>query len=233
MDLHELYLGSRSDDATVRAPAMGLALDANFGSAERWREAFVALAGAARGAGRVLLSFQPGDGTLANQRVAADAAAPAGSEPILALDLAEHALHLGLGTDADPAEAADAFIGHIDWPRVYERYRHAVHDASEPFAASHAEAAGALIVDVRRAAMFEQAGSMIPGARWRDPTAVERWAAELPAQRQVVVYCVYGHEVGRATALRLRAAGLKARFLEGGMDGWAAAGRPLEAKPAR
>jgi hypothetical protein len=28
MDLHELYLGSRGDDATVRAPAMGRVLDA-------------------------------------------------------------------------------------------------------------------------------------------------------------------------------------------------------------
>ena len=48
--------------------------------------------------------------------------------------------------------------------------------------------------------------------------------------REVVVYCVYGHEVGRATALRLRAAGLKARYLRGGIDGWQAAGRPLTAR---
>jgi Fe-Mn family superoxide dismutase len=31
---------------------------------------------------------------------------------------------------------------------------------------------------------------------------------------------VYGHEVGRATALRLRAAGIDAHFLRGGIDGW-------------
>jgi Fe-Mn family superoxide dismutase len=44
----------------------------------------------------------------------------------------------------------------------------------------------------------------------------------------VVVYCVHGHEVSRATALRLRAAGLDARFLRGGIAAWEAAGLPLQ-----
>jgi superoxide dismutase, Fe-Mn family len=47
----------------------------------------------------------------------------------------------------------------------------------------------------------------------------------------VVVYCVYGHEVGRGTALRLRAQGVNARFLRGGIDAWEAAGLPLTDKP--
>jgi len=46
------------------------------------------------------------------------------------------------------------------------------------------------------------------------------------------VYCVYGHEVGRVTAMRLRALGVSARFLEGGIDGWQAAGLPTVAKGA-
>ena len=50
----------------------------------------------------------------------------------------------------------------------------------------------------------------------------------LQAGADVVVYCVYGHEVGRATALRLRSAGLNARYLRGGIDGWQAAGRPVQ-----
>jgi Fe-Mn family superoxide dismutase len=52
----------------------------------------------------------------------------------------------------------------------------------------------------------------------------------LPSDREIVVSCVYGHEVGRTTALRLRAAGLNARFLRGGIDGWQAAGLPLVPK---
>ena len=77
---------------------------------------------------------------------------------------------------------------------------------------------------------FEKAQALIPGARWHDPATVDAWAREVPRDREVVVYCVYGHEVGRATALRLRAHGIKARFLRGGIDGWQAAGRPLDSK---
>ena len=73
---------------------------------------------------------------------------------------------------------------------------------------------------------------MLPGARWRDPAMESALAAELPADQPVVVYSVYGHEVGRSTAMRLRAAGVDARYLGGGIDGWQAAGRPLVAKPA-
>jgi Fe-Mn family superoxide dismutase len=71
---------------------------------------------------------------------------------------------------------------------------------------------------------------MIPGAKWRDPARVAEWSTELQTDRPVIVYCVYGHEVGRATALRLRAAGIDARYLQGGIDGWQAAGRALDAK---
>jgi Fe-Mn family superoxide dismutase len=68
-------------------------------------------------------------------------------------------------------------------------------------------------------------------SRWRDPAQVAQWSAER-GDRPVIVYCVYGHEVGRATALRLRAAGVDARFLRGGIDGWQAAGRPVQRKGA-
>jgi Fe-Mn family superoxide dismutase len=109
-----------------------------------------------------------------------------------------------------------------------------VHAASEPFAATieEVQAGGAtpLLLDVRRAGVYAQARERIAGARWRDPAEVSRWAGELPPGGEVVVYCVYGHEVGRATALRLRAAGLPARFLRGGFDGWKAAGLPLQDK---
>lgn len=102
--------------------------------------------------------------------------------------------------------------------------------ASEPFAADADDLAGVRILDVRRAAAFAKADSIIPGAQWRDPEQLHAWSSELPAGERVVVYCVYGHEVGRSTAMRLRAAGIDARFLRGGIDGWKAAGRPLAAK---
>jgi Fe-Mn family superoxide dismutase len=175
-----------------------------------------------------MLLFQPHEGTLVNQWAADHTHALAGGVPILALDMYEHAYHTDYGAAAGPY--VDAFMSNIDWSGVYARYQAAVQASSEAFGCTQDEAAGATMLDVRRAGMYEQASTVIAGARWRDPAQVERWAREVGADRDVVVYCVYGHEVGRATALRLRAAGLNARFLRGGIDGWQASGRPLQRK---
>lgn len=231
MLLHELYFESLCADGQAMEPAMSLALETNFGSVDRWRDEFVAMGKAlGGGSGWVLLVFQPREGTLVNQWCADHTHALAGGIPLLALDMYEHAYHLDFGAAA--GAYVDAFMASIDWARVYRRYQGAVHAASESFGATHGDAADALLLDVRRAGVFEKADSMLAGARWCDPGKVSTWAVELPKDREVVVYCVYGHEVGRATAMRLRAAGVRARYLEGGIDAWKAAGRPLVAKPA-
>jgi Fe-Mn family superoxide dismutase len=219
--LQALQADSQCNTQQPMAPAMALALAGSFGSEGGWREAFSALAHAHGSAGWLVLSFQPRTGMLVNQWLAADDAdGLAGSVPILAL---------GLQAQAD----LDSFMAHIAWANVYERYQHAVHEASEALAvASSAPEAlqKRLVLDVRRQAVFEQSPHMLPGAAWRDPAKVADWAAELPAGSDVLVYCVYGHEVCRATALKLRARGVQASFLPGGIDAWASAGKPLQAK---
>ena len=229
MVLHELYFGCLGGDGKTMEPPMTLALAANFGSVERWREEFVAMGKAqGGGAGWVLLTFQPREGTLVNQWAADHAHALAGSIPILALDMYEHSYHIDFGSNA--GAYVDAFMDNIDWAAVYQRYQAAVHSSSESFGATREQVADALMLDVRRAGAFQQAATMIPGAQWRDPAHVAEWSAELPPDREVIVYCVYGHEVGRATAMRLRAAGVNARYLHGGIDGWQAAGETLAPK---
>jgi superoxide dismutase, Fe-Mn family len=148
--------------------------------------------------------------------------------PILALDMYEHAYHMDFGAQA--GAWVDAFMHNIDWNAVYERYQSAVHGATEALAADQSEVANAQLLDVRRAGVYEQARQMIPGAAWRDPAMVAEWAASLRADKEIVVYCIYGHEVGRGTALRLRAQGLNAKFLRGGIDAWKNAGLPLADK---
>ena len=231
MLLHELYFASLGGDGRTMVPAMALALAANFGSVQRWREEFVAMGKAlAGGSGWVLLTFQPREGSLVNQWAGDHTQALAGGVPILALDMYEHAYALDYGAAA--GAYVDAFMDNLNWAPVYERYQHAVHAASEPFAAAQSDIGEALLLDVRRAGVYEAAAATIPGADWRDPAAVDAWAGELPLDREVVVYCVYGHEVGRATAMRLRAAGVNARYLAGGIDAWQAAGQPLAPKGA-
>ena len=226
MLLHELYFASLGGDGQTMEPAMRLALDANFGGLERWREEFGACAKAlGGGSGWMLLVFNPREGTLVNQWAADHTHALAGGTPLLALDMYEHAYHLDYGAVA--SAYVDACLAVIDWAGVYARYQAAVHAASEPYGANHADVNAGLVLDVRRAGVFESARTRLPNAIWRDPAAVAQWAGELPRDRPVTVYCVYGHEVGRATALRLRAAGVDARYLRGGIDGWSSAGLPL------
>ena len=84
-----------------------------------------------------------------------------------------------------------------------------------------------LLIDVRKQPTFLGAGDLIRGALRRDPAKVDLWKETLPAGRDVVVYCVHGHEVSQNTA---RALG--ARFLEGGIEAWRAQGGALTRKPA-
>jgi Fe-Mn family superoxide dismutase len=229
MLLHELYFDSLGTDRKAMTAAMELALAGSFGSVERWREEFVAMGKAlSGGSGWVVLTFQPREGTLVNQWAADHTHAIAGGIPVLALDMYEHAYHMDFGAAA--GAYVDAFMVNIDWSRLYARYQRTVEQCSEALSASHDDAAKAHLVDVRRAGAFEQADALIEGAEWRDPGQVDAWASQLPADKDVVVYCVYGHEVGRATAMRLRSAGINARFLRGGFDGWKAAGGPLSPK---
>ena len=231
MLLHELYFDSLSANAQDMTPAMALALAGSFGSVERWREEFVAMGKAlGGGSGWVLLTFQPREGTLVNQWAADHTHALAGAVPSLALDMYEHAYHLDHGAAA--GAYVDAFMANIAWDRVYARYQQAVHATSEALAADldRLDLAQCVLLDVRRAGVFQQAATMLPDARWCDPAQVRDWAGELPKDRDVLVYCVYGHEVGRSTAMKLRAAGVRAHFLAGGIDGWAKAGHSMQAK---
>lgn len=77
-----------------------------------------------------------------------------------------------------------------------------------------------LLIDVRRARAFDADEQRIIGASRRLPDEVASWGAKLPKSRQVVAYCVYGHEVSQGVAGALRNAGLQAAYLEGGIAAW-------------
>jgi Fe-Mn family superoxide dismutase len=203
------------------SPAMELALTASFGSVARWREAFVAMAQERAGAcGWILLVFQP-QGSLRNQWVAEDLET---GLPLLVMPAPAPGNEHGAETRCQ----VQAFMDKLDWNAVHERYEKAVHEGSDAWGALHSELAGALLLDVRREAVFKAAATRMPGAQWLNPAEVDHWANSLPTDRKIIVYCVFGHEVSRATAMRLRAAGLNAQYLRGGIDGWQSAGLTVE-----
>ena len=88
-----------------------------------------------------------------------------------------------------------------------------------------------LVIDVRKPPAFHAASNMIAGALRRDPARVSSWAKELPQASVVVAYCAHGHDVSQGVAQALRAAGISARYLVGGIDdGWKPAGGALMPK---
>ncbi|MEO8145458.1 MAG: Fe-Mn family superoxide dismutase [Betaproteobacteria bacterium] len=235
MGLHELYFASLGGDGTLKSagkPAgFGVGLKRDFGSFERWRDEFVALATAmGGGSGWVLLSWSTRENRLLNHWAADHTHLLAGAAPILALDMYEHSYHMDYGANAKAYVAA--YMENIDWDGVALRYAAAVDASTTALAASAAillSSGGIKRIDVRRKGAYDAAPDLIEGAVWRDPERVDEWAAEY-AGAEVVVYCVYGHEVGQSTAARLRDAGITARFLSGGIEDWKKSGRPIEPK---
>jgi rhodanese-related sulfurtransferase len=90
---------------------------------------------------------------------------------------------------------------------------------------------GPQIIDVRRPAAYESATHVIPGAIHRDPDDIASWWKTLDLGRDIVVYCVHGHEVSQGATAFLIERGIPAVFLEGGFEGWRNAGAPLAEKP--
>lgn len=89
-----------------------------------------------------------------------------------------------------------------------------------------------VIFDVRRAEAYAEAETVIPTAKWRDHRTADLWDADLRNGREVLVYCVHGHQVSQSAAVLLRSAGVRARTLEGGIKAYHAAGGPLVRKAA-
>lgn len=96
--------------------------------------------------------------------------------------------------------------------------------------ASAGSAASPLVIDVRRTQAFDADTVMIAGATWRDPFATDDWIKFLPRDRDIVVYCVHGHEISKNTCAALRAAGMNAHYIEGGIEAWNESDAPTTRK---
>ena len=88
-------------------------------------------------------------------------------------------------------------------------------------------AAAPLIIDVRKAPAFEAGAAVISGALRVAPEQLDAAIATLPRERDIVVYCVHGHQVSQGAARTLIAAGFNAAFLAGGIAAWEEAKQPL------
>ena len=237
--LHELYFACLGGDGKPTETLKQM-LARDFGSVDRWRNEFVAMAnGLAGGSGWVLLVYVPRDGRLINQYAADHSQAIAGGIPIFALDMYEHAFHIDFGANAKAY--IEAFLRNVDWKAVQGRYEDASKVApprplvQEEFAdvpaVSPEEVKAMLdagkpvqIIDARPQYYVSRTQDIMEGAQWRDPDRVQEWAGELSKSDPVVTFCVYGFHVGCQTAVALRDAGFDARYMKGGHSAWKAIG---------
>jgi rhodanese-related sulfurtransferase len=80
------------------------------------------------------------------------------------------------------------------------------------------------VLDVRRKADIDADPESVPGAPWRDPENVDAWSKDLPKDKNVVIYCARGGSVSNKVLDRLLEKKIQARYLEGGIAAWKAAG---------
>ena len=238
--LHELYFASLGGDGRKPTDVMAAAIEHDFGSIDRWRSDFAALASAlAGGSGWVLLTYVPRHRLLINQSGSDHGQSVAGGIPILALDMYEHAYHLEFGANA--TAYVDAFMRNIDWSAVQARYEDAI-KAAPPRALEQKEFSDVpsvtveevkamldsgtpiQIVDARPKYYFSKTQDMMDGAVWRDPERIDEWIGDLRKDVPVVTFCVYGFYVGCGAAKALREAGFDARYMQGGHFAWKAIG---------
>jgi len=76
------------------------------------------------------------------------------------------------------------------------------------------------LLDVRRKEDYEKLPSGITGAPWHDPSEVSEWMHTLPKQEEVVLYCVRGGSVSQSVQKQLTEAGIKAKYVEGGLEAY-------------
>jgi len=123
MILHELYFAGLGEESRP-GPALAEAISRDFGSIDRWRAEFVAMGKAeGGGSGWVLLTWSPHDKRLVNTWAADHTTTLAGGQPILVLDMYEHAYHMDYGAKA--GDYVDAFMQAIRWSNadaLYERF---------------------------------------------------------------------------------------------------------------
>ncbi|MEF7614409.1 major capsid protein [Aquincola sp. MAHUQ-54] len=102
-------------------------------------------------------------------------------------------------------------------------------DSAQASPGAGAERAAPMIIDVRSNGVAQIDGRRIPGASAVALAEIERHAARLPRDRDIVLYCNCPNEASAALAAqRLARQGFsRVRPLAGGLDAWAAAGHPV------
>ncbi len=121
MRLHEYYFENLGGKGVEKSGTLAKKLAESFGSLEAWEKDFRAT-GAMRGIGWVALYQDPVGGRLINFWVNEhDVSHPAGGNPLLIMDVFEHAFMLDYGLKK--ADYIEAFFKNLNWQAVEARLK--------------------------------------------------------------------------------------------------------------
>ncbi|WP_243689223.1 superoxide dismutase [Geotalea toluenoxydans] len=121
MRLHEYYFENLGKPAGEMGPRFRQKVTESFGSLELWEKDFRAT-GAMRGIGWAVLYQDPDSGRLINFWINEhDTAHPSGGNPLLIMDVFEHAFMLDYGLKR--ADYIEAFFKNINWQAVEARIK--------------------------------------------------------------------------------------------------------------
>ena len=123
MILHEVYFAGLGD-GNKPAAALNDAIERDFGSFERWRSEFSSMGKAlGGGSGWVILAYDKHGKRLINSWANDHTQIIAGGDPVLALDMFEHAYQMDYGAKAgDYVKAVMAAINWSNADQLYERH---------------------------------------------------------------------------------------------------------------
>ncbi|MEH6631137.1 MAG: Fe-Mn family superoxide dismutase [Halopseudomonas aestusnigri] len=251
--LHEIYFDSIGEDGgeVLDDQTLESALLASFGSITKWQTIFTAMALATQngstqskfvGNGWVVLAWSNRQRRLIN--IASNKASETlvDAHPILVLNINEDAYALDYGSDRK--SYVDAFMNNIQWGCVAHRFTQTINhqainkrqkEKSPDVADGHIsvkELKGLVdcgddsytVIDVRHDDDRKRYRFRIMETDFRDSFNVKSWTSEIPRGKLVVVYCMYGFWVSQKVAEELRAQGVNALSLSGGVTAWRAMG---------
>ena len=117
--LHEAYFANLGGDGRAGAD-LRTKIATSFGSFDAWESEFRKIGqGLGGGSGWVVLGYNHGLKLLENYWLADHASNPADTQPILVMDMYEHAYQMDYGAAA--AKYIDAFFANIQWDAVAKR----------------------------------------------------------------------------------------------------------------
>jgi Fe-Mn family superoxide dismutase len=243
--LHEVFFDCLGGEDGLGSPAvaptgaLAQAMQSAFGNHQQWHEQFVALANASTAPGWVVMSWSENQQSLVMQTLGENESVPAGTTALMAIDLFEHAYEADHGSNR--SAYIDAFTKNLHWDRPAKRFERALagsstqattndHDPLPPelLAQMIERGESPQIIDVCLADDMPKRYDTVPNSLYLQAEKIDDWIKDLPKDKPIVAYCMYGFQVSGNAVNELRSQGYDARMLAGGIATWRALGQPTE-----